>query len=223
MTTTTTTTRNMTHVRALFPDCVTLSIVDAVAAATDKGAAIDLIARAIVGAALEFGHSGNDARLKSARESLQGKGKGAQVRARAVLAIDAIRDSMKARELVALDDAGIVDWVVKTMAQAVDALTPAPVVRKTPMAKTAPEAATIEAPEAATIEAPEAATIEAPEAAPAVAAILAAIDAGAYSVPDMLRIMAALSKVPGVSSTLTTLAAKPKAAKPKAAKPKATL
>ena len=215
MTATATTTRNMTHIRALFPECFALSIVDAVAAATDKGAAIDLIARAIVGAALEFGHSGNDARLKSARESLQGKGKGAQVRARAVLAIDAIRDSLKARELIALDDAGIVDWVVKTMAQAVDALTPAPVVRKTPMAKTAPEAATIEAPEAA--------TIEAPEAAPAVAAILAAIDAGAYSVPDMLRIMAALSKVPGVSSTLTTLAAKPKAAKPKAAKPKATL
>ena len=36
--------------------------------------------------------------------------------------------------------------------------------------------------------------------------IVAAIDTGAYSVPDMLRIMAALSKVPGVSDALAALA-----------------
>ena len=205
--------RTMAQVKALFPECFTLSIVDAVAAATDKGAAVDLIGRAIVGAALEYGHSGSDSRLKSARDSLMGKGKGAQVRARAVLAIDAIKGDIKPRALTALDDGAIVDWTVKTMAQAVDALTPAPVVRKKPEATvTAPEA-TVTAPEA-TVTAPEA-TVTAPE----VAAIVAAIDAGSYSVPDMLHMLAALNKATSVTDTLAALATggKRKPAKSKAA------
>ena len=174
-TTTTAAARTMAQVKALFPECFTLSIVDAVAAATDKGAAVDLIARAIVGAALEYGHSGSDSRLKSARDSLMGKGKGAQVRARAVLAIDAIKGDIKPRALTALDDGAIVDWTIKAMAQAVDALTPAPVARKTPAAKPTPEAG-----------------VTAPEVADIVAAILA----GAYDVDAMLAISAALGKAP---------------------------
>ena len=191
-TTTTATVRTMAQVKSLFPECFTLSIVDAVAAATDKGAAVDLIGRAIVGAALEYGHSGSDSRLKSARESLLGKGKGAQVRARAVFAIDAIKGEIRPRALTALNDGAIVDWVVKAMAQAVDALTPAPVARKTPTAK--PEAG-VTAPEAG-VTAPEAG-VTAPEAgvtAPEVADIIAAILAGAYDVDAMLSISAALGK-----------------------------
>ena len=207
-TTTTTTTRTMAQVKALFPECFTLSIVDAVAAATDKGAAVDLIARAIVGAALEYGHSGSDSRLKSARDSLMGKGKGAQVRARAVSAIDAIKDSMKPRALGALDDDGIIEWVSTAQVGAIASLTPAPVVRKVK----ADTGATVTAPEAgATVTAPEAgatgadtgagATVTAPEAgvtAPAVADIVAAILAGAYDIVALAAISAALREAPGV-------------------------
>ena len=171
--------RTMAQVKALFPECFTLSIVDAVAAATDKGAAVDLIARAIVGAALEYGHSGSDSRLKSARDSLLGKGKGVQVRARAVLAIDAIKGEIKPRALTALDDGAIVDWVLNAMAQAVDALTPAPVARKTPTAKTAPEAS---------VTAPEAG-VTAPEALD----IILAIQAGAYDVESLHNIAEAIA------------------------------
>ena len=192
-TTTNTATRTMAQVKALFPECFTLSIVDAVAAATDKGAAVDLIARAIVGAALEYGHSGSDSRLKSARDSLMGKGKGAQVRARAVLAIDAIKRDIKPRALTALDDGAIVDWTIKAMAQAVDALTPAPVARKAPTAKPTPEAS-VTAPEAS-VTAPEA-SVTAPEAsvtAPVVLDIIMAIQAGAYDVESLRNIAEAIA------------------------------
>ena len=198
-TTTTTTTRTMAQVKVLFPKCFTLSIVDAVAAATDKGAAVDLIARAIVGAALEYGHSGSDSRLKSARDSLMGKGKGAQVRARAVLAIDAIKGDIKPRALTALDDSAIVDWVVNSMGQAVDALTPAPVVRKTKAADTDAGATDTGATDTGATD--TGATVVAPGAgvtAPAVADIVAAILAGAYDIVALAAISAALREAPGV-------------------------
>ena len=188
--------RNMAQVKALFPECFTLSIVDAVAAATDKGAAVDLIARAIVGAALEYGHSGSDSRLKSARDSLMGKGKGAQVRARAVLAIDAIKGDIKPRALTALNDGAIVDWVVQAMARAVDALTPAPVVRK---AKTDTGATDTGATDTGATD--TGATVVAPGAgapAPAVADIVAAILAGAYDIVALAAISAALRDAPDV-------------------------
>ena len=208
MSATTPTARNMTAVRALFPECFALSIPDAVAAATDKVEAINLIARAIIGASLEFGHSGNDARIKSARETLQGKGKGQQVRARAVLALDAVRDGIKARELCKLDDAVLCDWVVVAMAQAVDALTPPPVVRKvaapavTAPAVTAP-AASVDAPDvtapAASVDAPD---VTAPAVtAPAVTApattslndVLAVIASHAFTVDQLMQISRAIA------------------------------
>ena len=196
MSATTPTARNMTAVRALFPECFALSIPDAVAAATDKGAAIDLIARAIIGASLEFGHSGNDARIKSAREALQGKGKGQQVRARAVLALDAVRDGIKARELCKFDDAALCDWVVVAMAQAVDALTPPPVVRK--VAAPAVTAPAVTAP-AASVDAPD---VTAPAVtAPAVTApattslndVLAVIASHAFTVDQLMQISRAIA------------------------------
>ena len=191
MSATTLTARNMTAVRALFPECFALSIPDAVAAATDKGAAIDLIARAIIGASLEFGHSGNDARIKSAREALIGKGKGQQVRARAVLALDAVRDGIKARELSKLDDAALCDWVVVAMAQAVDALTPPPVVRKVAApAVTAPAASV----DAASVDAPD---VTAPAVtAPTVASlddVLAVIASHVFTVDQLMQISRAIA------------------------------
>ena len=198
MSATTPTARSMPAVRALFPECFALSIPDAVAAATDKGAAIDLIARAILGASLEYGHSGNDARIKSAREALQGKGKGQQVRARAVLALDAVRDSLKARELCKLNDAALCDWVVVAMAQAVDALTPSPVVRRV-----AAPAAAVDAP-AAAVDAPavDAPAVTAPAVtAPAVTApalaslddVLAVIASHAFTVDQLMQISRAIA------------------------------
>ena len=191
MSATTPTARNMTAVRALFPECFALSIPDAVAAATDKGAAIDLIARAIIGASLEFGHSGNDARIKSAREALQGKGKGQQVRARAVLALDAVRDGIKARELCKFDDAALCDWVVVAMAQAVDALTPPPVVRKVAAPAVTAPAASVDAPD---VTAP---AVTAPAVtAPAIASlndVLAVIASHAFTVDQLMQISRAIA------------------------------
>ena len=193
MSATTLTARNMTAVRALFPECFALSIPDAVAAATDKGAAIDLIARAIIGASLEFGHSGNDARIKSAREALIGKGKGQQVRARAVLALDAVRDGIKARELSKLNDAALCDWVVVAMAQAVDALTPPPVVRKVAAPAASVDAASVDAPD---VTAPAVTAPAVTVAEPAIASlndVLAVIASHVFTVDQLMQISRAIA------------------------------
>ena len=196
MSATTPTARSMPAVRALFPECFALSIPDAVAAAIDKVEAINLIARAIIGASLEYGHSGNDARIKSAREALQGKGKGQQVRARAVLALDAVRDSLKARELCKFNDAALCDWVVVAMAQSVDALTPPPVVRRVAAPAAAVDAPAVDAPavDAPAVDAP---AVTAPAVtAPALASfddVLAVIASHVFTVDQLMQISRAIA------------------------------
>ena len=80
------------------------------------------------------------------------------------------------------------------MAQAVDALTPSPVVRKAPVAKGSATAGADTGADAPSIVAPPATGADAGATAPAVDAIVSAILAGAYDIKSMLAIRCALDK-----------------------------
>lgn len=113
-------------VKAANPDLFALSIVDAVASTYDKDSARATIARAITGAALEWAMSGNDARLKTARAALEGKGKGQAVRKAAIAAIDSVKGANKARHLSGSDMPAIDAWIGEALSTVTVVLTPAP-------------------------------------------------------------------------------------------------
>ena len=98
---------------------------DAVSAATDKTAAINLIASAITGAVLEFGFTGNNARIESAKSDLAPrKGVGAKLRASALTALEALSSSVKPRGLktMALED--LHQWCLESASVADVAMQP---------------------------------------------------------------------------------------------------
>lgn len=189
-------------VKAAFSELFTLSIYDAVASTYKKETAREVIARAITGAALEWAMSGNDARLKSARAALEGKGAGQQMRKAAIAAIDGVKATGKARHLAGSDMPAIEAWIVASVGAAVLTLTPATAERKAP--KTAPSAPIVTVPP---IDAAGAAGAPADDADDAggdagapwaddealnVAAIIAAIQSGAFTAGDIAAIRAAL-------------------------------
>lgn len=185
-------------VKAANPDLFALSIIDAVASTYDKDSARATIARAITGAALEWAMSGNDARLKSARAALEGKGKGQAVRKAAIAAIDSVKGANKARHLSGSDMPAIDAWIGEAITLSIAALTPAPAAPK--VSKTAPSAPIVSAP-ALTITGEDGAASALPDtatgtaaAAPALADVLAAIKAGAYDIAAMMAISKALGK-----------------------------
>lgn len=209
-----------TTVKAAFPELFSLSIIDAVASTYDKDTAKEVIARSIVGAALEFAMSGNDSRLKSARAALEGKGKGQRVRTMAITAIDAVKASGKARHLAGSDMDTVEAWIVTSTAAGILALTPAPAAPRAD--KKAPSAPIVTTPAPAIAAAAEGAqaTITAPalapwaDAAPSLADVLAAIAANAYSVDEMMAISKALGQACAAMPAVDTAA--PIAAAPEA-------
>lgn len=185
-------------VKAANPDLFALSIVDAVASTYDKESARATIARAITGAALEWAMSGNDARLKSARAALEGKGKGQAVRKSAIAAIDSVKGANKARHLSGSDMPTIDAWIGEAVTLSIAALTPAPVAPKAP--KNAPSAPIVSAPALVAPGDNSAASAPAgPSTAPwadtlTVDTVIAHIAAGAFTITEMMAISKALGK-----------------------------
>ena len=102
-----------------------LTVGDAVSAATDKTAAINLIASAITGAVLEFGFTGNNARIESAKSDLAPrKGAGQKLRASALTALEALSSGVKPRGLktMALED--LHQWCLESASVADVAMQP---------------------------------------------------------------------------------------------------
>jgi hypothetical protein len=185
-------------VKAANPDLFALSIVDAVASTYDKDSARATIARAITGAALEWAMSGNDARLKSARAALEGKGKGQAVRKLAVAAIDSVKGANKARHLAGSGMPAIDAWIGEALSTITVVLTPAPAAPKAP--KNAPSAPIVSAP-ALTSTGEDGAASDLPDASTApwtdnltADTVIAHIAAGAFTIMEMMAISKALGK-----------------------------
>ena len=129
-------------------------------AATDKGAAIALISHAIVGAVLEYGFTGNNARMEKAKTDLAPrKGQGMKIRALALASLDKISTDVKARSLKALDLDALLAWCASgaAVANGVMSPTPKPVAAPVVVAETAPIVVAETAPSVVAETAPSAA------------------------------------------------------------------
>ena len=148
-------TLTMIQVKSLFPELFNLQFSAVKAACLDKHAARAQLACAIVGAALEFGISGGDSRLKSAIADCQPevKIKGqkstikpamAKLNSFALAALESVRNTIKARSLATLAESDLIDWVAFQLNNTSVLLTPAPVTKKAPAAAAAPAAVLFE-------------------------------------------------------------------------------
>ena len=140
-----------TQVKALFPELYALGFTATKNACVDKHAALQQLSCAIVGAALEFGVSGGDTRLKAAIADCQPapKIKGqkstikpamAKLNAASLVALEEVR-KVKARSLSSLSESELIDWVADQLAAVTVRITPVPVTKKAPAANAAPAAA----------------------------------------------------------------------------------
>jgi hypothetical protein len=127
-TTTTTTTNTWAQVRAACRAFLDLSIGDAVAASHNRDAATNLVASAITGAVLEYGFTGNNSRVESARAELAPvKGKGAKARALALRALELAVVDVKPRQFKAQTAEAMLDWCIMGASMALESMLPAKV------------------------------------------------------------------------------------------------
>jgi len=194
----------MGEVKKMFPLCFNTTIQASLEAMDDKDAARLNVARAIAGAALYIGVSGDDTAMRQARAYVDAKKNGiAKTRRTNALSIVTIQN----RALKTATDDDLKAYVDSIIAGAVAALTPPPVNRAT-KTTAAPVAGAVDAP------APVAGTAPAVVAAPAVgdyaapvAAIIAAIQAGLLPAPLLAQLRAAMIDAPAPAPVAGDVAA----------------